>query len=170
MAKIEHPITSQVRGSFGTLRAEDATALAMVLSELVQNAVEHGLAETGGGTVDVEAQRSTDDRGDELLTVTITDDGAGLPGDFRPGGSGLGTQIVQSLVQDLRGPDHLGSSKAARYAGAFHRAASATGEGHPPEAVPLSSVSCGACAGRCRPGRRGVGSVSRRGGRGRCDA
>ena len=50
VAKIEHPITSQVQGSFGTLRAEDATALAMVLSELVQNAVEHGLAETGGGT------------------------------------------------------------------------------------------------------------------------
>ncbi|WP_457252431.1 sensor histidine kinase [Pedococcus sp. P5_B7] len=103
VAKIEHPITSQVRGSFGTLRAEDATALAMVLSELVQNAVEHGLAETGGGTVDVEAQRSADDRGDELLTVTITDDGVGLPADFTPGGSGLGTQIVQSLVQDLRG-------------------------------------------------------------------
>jgi two-component sensor histidine kinase len=103
VAKTEHPITSQVRGSFGTLRAEDATALAMVLSELVQNAVEHGLAQTGGGTVDVEAERSTDDRGDELLTVTITDDGAGLPADFKPGGSGLGTQIVQSLVQDLRG-------------------------------------------------------------------
>ena len=103
VANIEHPITSQVRGSFGTLRAEDATALAMVLSELVQNAVEHGLAETGGGTVDIEAERSTDDRGDELLTVTITDDGAGLPADFKPGGSGLGTQIVQSLVQDLRG-------------------------------------------------------------------
>ena len=39
-------------GSFGTLRAEDATALAMIMSELVQNAVEHGLAETGGGTVE----------------------------------------------------------------------------------------------------------------------
>ncbi|NYG07738.1 two-component sensor histidine kinase [Phycicoccus badiiscoriae] len=103
VAKVEHPITSRVQGSFGTLRAEDATALAMVLSELVQNAVEHGLAETGGGTVEVEASRSTDEHGDELLTVTITDDGAGLPSDFKPGGSGLGTQIVQSLIQDLRG-------------------------------------------------------------------
>jgi two-component sensor histidine kinase len=83
----------------------------MVLSELVQNAVEHGLAETGGGTVDIEAERSTDDRGDELLTVTITDDGAGLPADFKPGGSGLGTQIVQSLVQDLRGRITWGAAK-----------------------------------------------------------
>jgi two-component sensor histidine kinase len=102
VAKVEHPITSGLHGSFGTLRGEDATALAMVLSELVQNAVEHGLADTGG-TIEVDARRTTDDRGDELLTVTITDDGAGLPEDFRPGGSGLGTQIVQSLVQDLRG-------------------------------------------------------------------
>jgi two-component sensor histidine kinase len=103
VAKIEHPISSSVKGSFGMVRAEDAAAMAMVLSELVQNAVEHGLAETGGGAICVEADRSVGDNGDDLLSVTITDDGAGLPPDFTPGGSGLGTQIVQSLVQDLRG-------------------------------------------------------------------
>jgi two-component sensor histidine kinase/PAS domain-containing protein len=103
VAKVEHPITSTVNGSFGVLRAEDATAMAMVLSELVQNAVEHGLAETGGGSICVEADRVVGENGDDLLTVTITDDGMGLPEDFRPGGSGLGTQIVRSLVQDLRG-------------------------------------------------------------------
>jgi two-component sensor histidine kinase/PAS domain-containing protein len=96
-----HPIHSHISGEFGMLRAEDATALAMILSELVQNAVEHGLAETGG-SIDVAGKRSGDD-GQEMLEVTITDDGAGLPDDFAPGRSGLGTQIVQSLVQDLRG-------------------------------------------------------------------
>jgi two-component system, sensor histidine kinase PdtaS len=103
VAKVEHPIKTQVTGSFGLVRAEDATAMAMVLSELVQNAVEHGLARTPDGTILIDAQRSTDDLGEELLSVSITDDGAGLPGDFRPGRSGLGTQIVESLVQDLRG-------------------------------------------------------------------
>ncbi len=103
VAKIEHPIRTSVEGSFGLLRAEDATAMAMILSELVQNAVEHGLAESEGGTITVHAERSADESGDELLTVTITDDGAGLPEGFCPGRSGLGTQIVQSLVQDLRG-------------------------------------------------------------------
>jgi two-component sensor histidine kinase len=103
VAKAEEPITSRVEGAFGMVRAEDATAMAMVLSELVQNAVEHGLAPAGGGTITIEAQRSADDKGDDLLTVTITDDGIGLPEGFRPGGSGLGTQIVTSLVQDLRG-------------------------------------------------------------------
>jgi len=103
VAKVEHPISTKVVGSFGKLRAEDATAMAMILSELVQNAVEHGFTGSAEGTICVEAQRSADDLGDELLSVTISDDGVGLPSDFRPGASGLGTQIVESLVQDLRG-------------------------------------------------------------------
>ena len=40
--------------SFGRLRAEDATSLAMILSELVQNAIEHGLPGRHGGTVTVD--------------------------------------------------------------------------------------------------------------------
>ena len=95
------PVRAERSGSFGRLRAEDATALAMVVTELVHNAVEHGLATTGG-VVSVRAERSGGDE-DELLTVTVTDDGAGLPVGFDPAGSGLGTQIVTSLVQDLRG-------------------------------------------------------------------
>ncbi len=101
VARREHPIESRVKGSFGLLRPEDATALAMVLSELVQNAAEHGLRD-GGGCIEVTVERSGQE-GDEVLTVTIADDGEGLPEGFAPGRSGLGTQIVQSLVQDLRG-------------------------------------------------------------------
>jgi len=86
---------------FGRLRAEDATSLAMILSELVQNAVEHGLSERGG-TVAVDVRRVAHDWGPDLLTVTIEDNGAGMPQGRRPG-SGLGTQIVTSLVQDLQG-------------------------------------------------------------------
>jgi two-component sensor histidine kinase len=95
------PVRAERIGSFGQLRAEDATALAMVVTELVHNAIGHGLARIGG-VVRVEAERSRDDH-DELLTVTVTDDGSGLPEGFDPAGSGLGTQIVTSLVADLRG-------------------------------------------------------------------
>ena len=35
--------------------------------------------------------------------LRISDDGVGLPTGFRPGMAGLGTRIVTSLVQDLRG-------------------------------------------------------------------
>ncbi|MBT9255875.1 PAS domain-containing sensor histidine kinase [Phycicoccus sp. MAQZ13P-2] len=97
----EHHVDSRFEGSFGRVRAEDATALAMVISELVQNAIEHGLEDRDGSIV-VKVDRRPADGGDEL-TVSVTDDGAGLPAGFRPGMAGLGTKIVTSFVQDLRG-------------------------------------------------------------------
>jgi len=101
VATRERTVEASRTGGFGRLRAEDATALAMVVSELVQNAVEHGLA-ASGGRLTVDAQRSTEGE-DELLSVTISDDGVGLSEGFDPDRAGLGTQIVTSLVQDLRG-------------------------------------------------------------------
>ncbi|MDX6287550.1 MAG: two-component system, sensor histidine kinase PdtaS [Frankiales bacterium] len=81
------------RGSFGLLAAEVATPLAMVLTELVQNAVEHGLAGRGG-QVEVDVRRSAVD-----LVVTVADDGRGLPEGFSSDGSSrLGLRIVRTLV------------------------------------------------------------------------
>lgn len=102
VATSEQYVESALTGTFGRLRAEDATSIAMVMSELVQNAVEHGLAEHGG-RVAVHAERSVDAHGAEILTVTVSDNGRGLPTGFRPGLAGLGTRIVTSLVQDLSG-------------------------------------------------------------------
>ena len=101
VATSEHQVHSTVIGSFGRMRAEDATSMAMVISELVQNAAEHGLADRDG-LIEVRAERRVED-GDDIIVVTITDDGAGLPTGFRPGLAGLGTRIVTSLVGDLRG-------------------------------------------------------------------
>lgn len=85
-------------GSFGVVPAETATALVLVLTELVQNAVEHAFVdhaeEPRTGLVEVNAHRN---RG--RLTVTVTDNGVGLPEDFSPEGSDrLGLQIVRTLV------------------------------------------------------------------------
>jgi two-component sensor histidine kinase len=102
VAMREHRVESTFSGSFGRMRAEDATALAMIISELVQNAVEHGLAHRDG-RVDVAVTRETVDDGEEQLTVVITDDGVGLPAGFRPVLAGLGTRIVTSLAADMRG-------------------------------------------------------------------
>jgi two-component sensor histidine kinase len=78
-------------GSFGTLPSAYATPLALVLTELVTNAVEHGL-DGREGEVSIEAQRS-----EETLTVMVRDTGIGLP--EGKVGSGLGTQIVRTLIQ-----------------------------------------------------------------------
>src|SRR6185437_9510941 len=88
-------------GSFGLLRAEDATPLALVLTELLTNAVEHGLGggQPGRGEVVVSAERDLDQHGQDVLRVQVADDGRGLPAAFEPTGAGLGTQIVQALVR-----------------------------------------------------------------------
>ena len=87
-----------MRGSFGSIPAEDATALALILTELVTNAVEHGFDGRESGTVEVIV-----DRQDDQLRVEVADDGSGLPAE-RGAGTGLGTQIVSTLVtNEMRG-------------------------------------------------------------------
>ncbi|MFT4468361.1 sensor histidine kinase [Arthrobacter sulfonylureivorans] len=87
-------VRTERSGEFGELPSEFATPLALVINELVTNAVEHGLAGRHG-TVLLTAERSR--RGEEeLLTVSVEDDGVGLPDE--PRREGLGLQIVRTLV------------------------------------------------------------------------
>ena len=102
VASSEHRVESTMTGTFGRMQAEDATALAMIISELVQNAVEHAFADRDG-RIELSVHREQAADGEEELHVSITDDGAGLPAGFRPGLAGLGTRIVTSLIQDLGG-------------------------------------------------------------------
>ncbi len=87
-------------GSFGILPNESATALAMVLTELLQNAVEHGYpGDALGGSITVEPRRLAG-----RLRVTVDDDGVGLPAGFDPDGSlNLGLSIVRTLVESELG-------------------------------------------------------------------
>jgi two-component sensor histidine kinase len=81
-------------GSFGQLAAEQATALVLVLTELVQNAIEHAFPDDGAGTVEIRAERQ---RG--VLTAAVIDDGVGLPPEFlATNADRLGLQIVHTLV------------------------------------------------------------------------
>lgn len=80
-------------GSFGVLPAAVATPIAMVLTELLQNAVEHGFAHCSGN-VQVVVARDAD-----RLEFTVADDGKGLPEGFDLEATGsLGLQIVRTLV------------------------------------------------------------------------
>jgi two-component sensor histidine kinase len=79
-------------GSFGILPSEYATPLALALTELVTNAVEHGLAGRAEGEVEIIAERT-----EEVLSVKVRDNGVGLA--EGKVGSGLGTQIVRTLIQ-----------------------------------------------------------------------
>jgi two-component system, sensor histidine kinase PdtaS len=89
-------VTPKITGSFGPLSAAVATPLALVLTELLQNALQHGFpqAATEQGLLEVVAVREPD-----RLTVTVADNGAGLPAGFDlDSATSLGLQIVRTLV------------------------------------------------------------------------
>ncbi|HYT25338.1 MAG TPA: sensor histidine kinase [Actinomycetota bacterium] len=85
----------------GSVRADAAiaTPLAVALTELVQNAIEHGLGE-GPGTVTV-TLRGGDGKPIEL---EVADDGPGPVAEPRPRtGGGLGLRLVRALVEEELG-------------------------------------------------------------------
>jgi two-component system, sensor histidine kinase PdtaS len=95
VAAVDSPIKISRTGALGVLDADRATALIMVVTELVQNAIEHAFDPgTGQGFVSIRAERSA-----RWLDVTVHDDGRGLPAGFSLEKSDrLGLQIVRTLV------------------------------------------------------------------------
>ena len=100
------PVEVVRSGDFGVLAAEVATPLSMVLTELVQNAVEHAYPDGSSGRIEVGV-----DRGEHELVVEVLDDGRGLPEGFDLDGStSLGLSIVRTLVEsELDGRLEMGA-------------------------------------------------------------
>jgi two-component system, sensor histidine kinase PdtaS len=92
-------VDAQIRvtrvGALGVMDADRATALILVITELVQNAIEHAFDSTGKhGCVTIRAERSA-----RWLDVVVHDNGRGLPDGFSLEKSDrLGLQIVRTLV------------------------------------------------------------------------
>jgi two-component sensor histidine kinase len=91
----ERPVRFRVEGDGGKLPANVATPLAVVLTELLQNAVEHAFRNRNRpGNVVVILEHD-----DQVLTVKVVDDGLGVPEGFSlEQGSSLGLTIVRTLV------------------------------------------------------------------------
>jgi two-component system, sensor histidine kinase PdtaS len=95
VATVDSAIRITRVGDLGVLDADRATALIMVITELVQNAIEHAFDSTNQqGCVTISAERSA-----RWLDVVVHDDGRGLPDSFSLEKSDrLGLQIVRTLV------------------------------------------------------------------------
>ncbi len=92
-------ITISRTGQLGSVDPRIATPLALVITELIYNALEHGLEDEGTElTIAIE-------RDGQSAHVTIIDDGVGLPAGFDlTQSSNLGLQIVRTLTEnELRG-------------------------------------------------------------------
>ncbi len=103
----EARIRLDLRGPNIYLPTQPATVCALVINELLQNALEHGYERQVGGTVTVNLK----DDG-EQITISVDDDGGGLPAGFDLAQtSSLGLQIVSALAQsDLKGTFELHST------------------------------------------------------------
>ena len=96
----ETAVAVRVSGSTGEIDAATATSLALALTELVHNALEHAFDPGVEGTVEVKLERQGDN-----LVLSVRDDGRGLAPDVDLSASkGLGFSIVRTLIEDdLRG-------------------------------------------------------------------
>lgn len=82
-------------GDFGAIPSLIATPLALILTELIQNSLEHGLNERGS-RLEVAVVRR-----DSQMRISVSDDGTGISADFDPlKHSSLGLEIVRTLTEN----------------------------------------------------------------------
>jgi two-component sensor histidine kinase len=89
-----------VSGARVTLPSQKATSVALILAELVDNTLRHGIAHMEDGRVAIGLAEG----GGEVV-IHVRDNGVGLPESFDlDSDSGFGLKIVRGLVEDeLRG-------------------------------------------------------------------
>lgn len=103
MSRPDQQLDIRVEGEAIRLSSRAATALALSVNELVQNAMEHAFVGRSGGRVDILLREATG-----KLVVEVRDDGTGYAGDRDT--RSLGLRIVETLVKDdLRGSFELRS-------------------------------------------------------------
>ena len=98
----------KVTGKTGELAADIATPLAVTITELLQNAVEHAFPDERTGTIGVELARE-----DDVITAIVWDDGIGMGTDVDKGAR-LGLQIVRQLISELGGSFEMTSDGGTR--------------------------------------------------------
>ncbi|MGV3614254.1 MAG: GAF domain-containing protein [Fimbriimonas sp.] len=97
-------IAFRVRGSDINLPMAQATQFALVLNELISNAIEHGFEVTPNGEIHVTVEHN-----DEEVSVWVSNSGDPLPEGFDPTvASHLGLKIVDNLARALGGRFKLG--------------------------------------------------------------
>jgi two-component sensor histidine kinase len=91
-------IVCLVSAAEAVIPSEKVVPIALIVTELISNALEHGFAGRESGTIRIDL---TPVGAEHLLT--IADDGQGLPADFTLDEAGMGLRIVQSLAHQIEG-------------------------------------------------------------------
>ena len=92
-------VDCRVTAAEAEIPSEKTVPVALIATELISNALEHGFANGRTGTIRVELESNGAER-----VLTVSDDGDGLPAGFsldRAAGTGL--RIVQALARQIEG-------------------------------------------------------------------
>ncbi len=98
-------IRFEVRGADVRLNMAQATQIALVLNELIQNAIEHGFKHTYEGEIHITIEElEENDQEDGVVSLWVSNNGDPLPQNFDPTvESHLGLKIVDNLARSLLG-------------------------------------------------------------------
>jgi two-component sensor histidine kinase len=86
----------EVSGDDSTARADVSVSLGLIVTELVINSLKHAFPEERAGTIMVDYMSHGPN-----WTLTVADDGVGMPKDTDKAVAGLGTSIVEALARQL---------------------------------------------------------------------
>jgi two-component sensor histidine kinase len=91
-------IAMTIRGDDVYLNTNQATQAALILNELISNAIEHGFGQRDEGEVHVSIENKNGEIG-----IWVSNNGEPLPPGFDPSKGQLGLQIISSLSRSLGG-------------------------------------------------------------------
>jgi two-component sensor histidine kinase len=95
----ERDIVVSVDADAAELATDRVVSLALIVNELVTNAVKYAFVDRPSGRIMVTFRAAADGTG----RLTVADDGCGLPDGYRTSaGHGLGMKVVAGLVRSLR--------------------------------------------------------------------
>jgi two-component sensor histidine kinase len=116
-------LTLKVEADDGSCTADMSVSLGLIVTELVINALKHGFPEGRGGHIVVGYHTHGAD-----WTLTVSDDGVGMPKGPTAPKAGLGTSIVEALAKQLGAKVGLASNGPGTTVSITHKAAPSSAE------------------------------------------
>jgi len=98
MIRDHDQLSLEVRADDGTMTADTSVSLGLIVTELVINALKHAFPNDRKGKILVDYKTHASN-----WTLSVTDDGVGMPAEPGSAKAGLGTSIIQALAKQLGG-------------------------------------------------------------------
>lgn len=100
-----------------TLNVNQAVPCALILNELISNAMEHGFKNRDEGQISIELKEK-----DNKVFVKVSDNGVGLPEDFDPDNMhSMGFTIINTLLNQLNASFEVSNEKGAGFSYSFEK-------------------------------------------------